>query len=302
MDRWRSCYLDLVLWYSSLFSRIRHGERFSYSRHDSTRLASLAASCNLTSACNDYICGPSAWMSSPMVCTPGPPDSSGRRADTMSSTRSKSVADSIAVLSVWILTLADSSNPYVRMSTTLPVSPSMPYMCSPAACLARSSVSARIAFPPQFWISVRGMTSRASAMALYGAPATPGIDLAFSDSATLIAISVAPPPGASRGLNTTLRATDMASARLRSISFRMSFDGPRSRIVHALGDLQSSRKVKYSSPSFSMWNRPHPVPTSESRRSSTRLTIVAPTARAIRLLSDFLTRRIAVMGGSALRR
>lgn len=34
---------------------------------------------------------------------------------------------------------------------------------------------------------------------------------------------------------------------------------------------------------------------SSSRISSVRLTIVAPDARAIRLLSDFLTRRIAVI-------
>src|SRR5579862_1040277 len=50
----------------------------------------------------------------------------------------------------------------------------------------------------------------------------------------------------------------------------------------------------YSSPIFSMWKRPQPTPTSDSRISSTLLTIVAPTALAIRLLSVFLTRRIAV--------
>ena len=44
-----------------------------------------------------------------------------------------------------------------------------------------------------------------------------------------------------------------------------------------------------------MWNMPHSVPTSASLRSSIRLTMVAPTARAIRLLSDFRTRRRAVM-------
>ena len=102
------------------------------------------------------------------------------------------------------------------------------------------------------------------------------------------------------GLNTTFLATLMASAKFLSISFKISFDGPRSKIVHALGDLHSSRNVKYSSPSFSMWNKPHSVPTSVSLKSSTLLTMVAPTARAIRLLSDFRTRRRAVM--LALRR
>jgi hypothetical protein len=50
----------------------------------------------------------------------------------------------------------------------------------------------------------------------------------------------------------------------------------------------------YSSPIFSMLKRPQPTPMSASRISSTRLTIVAPTALAIRLLSVFLTRRRAV--------
>jgi len=111
--------------------------------------------------------------------------------------------------------------------------------------LTLNSVRVRIAFPPQFCTNVRGITSKASAIALYGAPATPGRLFALSPSATDIAISVAPPPGARIGLKTTFRATDIASARFRSISFRMSFEGPRRRIVHALGDLHSSKKVKY---------------------------------------------------------
>lgn len=51
----------------------------------------------------------------------------------------------------------------------------------------------------------------------------------------------------------------------------------------------------YSSPSFSMLKSPQRVPMSDSRRSSRRLTIVAPTARAIRLVSDLRTRRRAEM-------
>ena len=65
--------------------------------------------------------------------------------------------------------------------------------------------------------------------------------------------------------------------------------------MHALGVLHCVRKVKYSSPIFSISNSPHCVPTSDSWRSSTRLTIVAPVARAMRLLSVFRTRRRAVM-------
>ena len=108
-----------------------------------------------------------------------------------------------------------------------------------------SSVSTRMAFPPLFWTSVRGMTSIASATARNGQPSTPVTLRAFACSPTLIAISVAPPPGASVGSKKTLRATDIASARLRSISFRMSFEGPRRSTVHALGVAHSVRKVKY---------------------------------------------------------
>ena len=92
----------------------------------------------------------------------------------------------------------------------------------------------------------------------------------------------------------TFRATDIASWRFRSISLRISFEGPRRRIVHALGTLHFRIKVKYSSPIFSISKRPHWVPMSDSWRSSTRLTIVAPVARAMRLLSVFRTRLNAV--------
>lgn len=109
----------------------------------------------------------------------------------------------------------------------------------------RSSVRTLMALPPAFCTSVRGMTSIASATARYGQPSTPVILRALAWRPTLMAISVAPPPGARMGLNTTLRATDIASARLRSISLRMSFDGPRRRMVHAFGVVHSVRKVKY---------------------------------------------------------
>jgi hypothetical protein len=146
----------------------------------------------------------------------------------------------------------------------------------------RSSVNTLIVFPPQFWTSVRGITSIASATALKGPFSTPVIVFAYHHrvsfslsiiiaptagwyktgrcrrvrraskkkhtlacNPTLIAISVAPPPGAKSGLNTTFLATDMASARFRSISFKMSFEGPRRKMVHAFGVLHSVRKVKY---------------------------------------------------------
>jgi hypothetical protein len=108
-----------------------------------------------------------------------------------------------------------------------------------------SSVSTLIAFPPLFCTRVLGTTSIASATALNGHPSTPVTLRAFACKPTLIAISVAPPPGASWGLKYALRATLSASARFRSISLRMSLDGPRRSMVHALGFLHSVRNVKY---------------------------------------------------------
>ena len=60
-----------------------------------------------------------------------------------------------------------------------------------------------------------------------------------------MAISVALPPGVSIRLKTTLQVMDIASARLQSILFGMSLEGPWRRIVHALGISHSVRKVKY---------------------------------------------------------
>ena len=102
-----------------------------------------------------------------------------------------------------------------------------------------------MAFPPAFCTSVRGMTSSASATARNGPASTPVTARARACRPTEMAISTAPPPGTSVGLNTTLRATDIASARLRSISFSTSLDGPRSNMVHAFGVVHSVRKVKY---------------------------------------------------------
>mmetsp|Transcript_56702 Transcript_56702/g.94101 ORF Transcript_56702/g.94101 Transcript_56702/m.94101 type:complete len:323 (+) Transcript_56702:1282-2250(+) len=97
-----------------------------------------------------------------------------------------------------------------------------------------------------------------------------------------------------RGSTSKFRATFIASSRLRSISFRASFEGPRIRIVHALGSRHSSMNTKYSSPTFRTSISPHCVPTSQSCSSSVRCTMVAPVARAIRLLSVLRHRRKAV--------
>mmetsp|Transcript_62242 Transcript_62242/g.126486 ORF Transcript_62242/g.126486 Transcript_62242/m.126486 type:complete len:247 (+) Transcript_62242:425-1165(+) len=134
----------------------------------------------------------------------------------------------------------------------------------------------------------------ACATARNGHCSTPSTDLAASRRPCEMAISVAPPPGRSFGSNTTLRATPMASCKLRSISLSTSLEPPRSRMVQAVGSLHSSRKLKYSSPYLRTSNRPQAVPMSSSVISSGRLTMVAPVTRAIRLLSLLRTRRSAV--------
>mmetsp|Transcript_17104 Transcript_17104/g.49580 ORF Transcript_17104/g.49580 Transcript_17104/m.49580 type:complete len:204 (+) Transcript_17104:939-1550(+) len=92
-----------------------------------------------------------------------------------------------------------------------------------------------------------------------------------------------------------LRATHMASRRLRSTSLSTSLDAPRRRMVHAFGSWQSTKKVKYSSPILVTSKRPQRVPTSVSLISSGRFTMVAPQARAMRLLSVLRMRRSTVM-------
>mmetsp|Transcript_10382 Transcript_10382/g.33578 ORF Transcript_10382/g.33578 Transcript_10382/m.33578 type:complete len:220 (-) Transcript_10382:1194-1853(-) len=214
----------------------------------------------------------------------------------MSSMRSSIIALSTAVLMVWVLTAYGSHTPSSFMSVITPVLPSMPKVQSElSACLARSLVSVRITLAPQFCVSVRGMTSSATPTARYGHCSTPSTLAARSVRARLTAISTAPPPGSRRGSCATLRATPMASWRLRSTSLSTSLEAPRRMMEHALGSSQSMKKLKNSSPSFSTLKRPHLVPMSDSLASSTRFTMVAPAARAMRLLSVLRTRRMAVI-------
>lgn len=49
----------------------------------------------------------------------------------------------------------------------------------------------------------------------------------------------------------------IASARLRSTSFKTSLLAPLNKIVQAFGLLHSVKKVKYSSPIFLISNKPH---------------------------------------------
>ena len=73
--------------------------------------------------------------------------------------------------------------PSCFMSTSSPVLPSTPHDALPSwACLARRAVSVRITLAPQFWMSVRGMTSKERASARNGHWVMPVIDLAFSSS------------------------------------------------------------------------------------------------------------------------
>mmetsp|Transcript_26210 Transcript_26210/g.73546 ORF Transcript_26210/g.73546 Transcript_26210/m.73546 type:complete len:210 (+) Transcript_26210:520-1149(+) len=98
-----------------------------------------------------------------------------------------------------------------------------------------------------------------------------------------------------RGSNKMFLATQKASCKLRSISLSTSLDAPRRITEHALGSSHSVMKVKYSSPIFLIWKRPHLVPTMDSTSSSVRLQICAPVTRAMRLLSVFRIRRITEM-------
>mmetsp|Transcript_17862 Transcript_17862/g.50310 ORF Transcript_17862/g.50310 Transcript_17862/m.50310 type:complete len:251 (+) Transcript_17862:620-1372(+) len=70
-------------------------------------------------------------------------------------------------------------------------------------------------------------------------------------------------------------------------------------MLQALGSLQSTINAKNSSPIFFTSNSPAPVPMSLSLASSVRCTMVAPHARAMRLLSVLRSRRMAEMPARA---
>ena len=205
---------------------------------------------------------------------------------------------STAVFNDCALTSYGSQTPKAFISTIVPFSPSIPNVeFSPSgdsACFARSLVKVRMTFAPQFCANVRGITSNAVPMARKGSCSAPWTVSANLESSLEMAISTAPPPGSKRGSFKMFRATPMASIKLRSTSFKTSFEAPLKTIVHAFGSSQSTMNVKYSSPIFSTLNNPAPVPISDSCNSSSLWMMVAPVARAMRLLSVFLTRRIAV--------
>mmetsp|Transcript_40509 Transcript_40509/g.95940 ORF Transcript_40509/g.95940 Transcript_40509/m.95940 type:complete len:216 (-) Transcript_40509:917-1564(-) len=208
--------------------------------------------------------------------------------------RSSMHALSTAVLRLCVLTTEGSQIPSSFMSASCPVSPLMPHVLFPVACLARSSVMRRTTSAPQFCARVRGTTSSASATTVKGHLCTPVTLSASLRRCVAMAISTAPPPGRRVGSRATLRATSMQSCRFRSTSLRRSLEGPRRRMVQALGDLQSTKNEKYSSPIFSTWKVPHSVPTWASVSSIGRWQMVAPVTRAMRLLSVLRSRRRAV--------
>mmetsp|Transcript_67002 Transcript_67002/g.143304 ORF Transcript_67002/g.143304 Transcript_67002/m.143304 type:complete len:271 (-) Transcript_67002:768-1580(-) len=186
--------------------------------------------------------------------------------------------------------------PRAFVSATQPLLPSTPQFAPPGvACRARRSVITRTTSAPQLWARLRGMTSRASATALYANCRVPSMDFAFSFMRAESSISVAPPPGSKAGSKMMLRATLKASWRFLSISLSTSREAPLRTIVQAFGSSHAVRKVKYSSAIFLMEKCPHLVPTIESASSSVRLQIVAPVTRAMRLLSVFRMRRMTDM-------
>lgn len=88
--------------------------------------------------------------------------------ETSSELKMVCIITSIAVLILCSLTASGSQTPYFLMSTISPVSPLIPQLVPPSACFVRSLVRFFIGFAPAFWMSVRGMTSIASATARYG--------------------------------------------------------------------------------------------------------------------------------------
>lgn len=175
----------------------------------------------------------------------------------------------MAVLIVCIFTASGSQIPNLCISTNWPVSPSIPHVKWSGCwwCFARKVVNCFTTFPPQFWINVRGIISKARLTALYGYFSTllknssllwPSLLLLASNALQRTwmisihhrrefyldkAISTAPPPGVKRGSSMTFRVTCIASLKFRSNSFKTSLFAPRRMMVQALGFRHRSKNA-----------------------------------------------------------
>ena len=230
------------------------------------------------------------------------------------------------------LTLADSYRPYSFMSTILPVSPLIPHECSPLACFAYRCDSGPPYTGPKHKISYTKLCQHSNSVSSAVLDKSPRYHLhRVRDSSerptfdTLDAARFGVETNADRHLGrTTTWCEDRieenipcnrhcigqvavnlvqdvlgGSTKKDCACFRGRAFGEEGEVPMPLRvrEYESTRKNggAHSSPIFSMLKRPHFVPMSDSLRSSKRLTMVAPTARAIRLLSDLRTRRIAEM-------
>ena len=91
---------------------------------------------------------------------------SSRRAVAMTSSILRiRVATSAAVATDWTLTLKGSTTPADHASNVPPVATSTPWSRRPAACAARTAVTASSGSRPAFSASARGISSSAAANA-----------------------------------------------------------------------------------------------------------------------------------------
>jgi len=88
--------------------------------------------------------------SSPVPGAPPPPACLAAFALQISSTLKSKHADSIAVLILCNLTASGSQTPYSFISTSFPVSPSIPHVLPPSACLALKAVRTLTGLAPAF--------------------------------------------------------------------------------------------------------------------------------------------------------
>mmetsp|Transcript_51986 Transcript_51986/g.149860 ORF Transcript_51986/g.149860 Transcript_51986/m.149860 type:complete len:224 (+) Transcript_51986:337-1008(+) len=161
-------------------------------------------------------------------------------------------------------------------------------------CLAFVEAISTMALRPLFSARAMGMTSRAAAQArmLYWSMVC-SLSLA-STTAKLAAISLAPPPGTTRGSRTRFRTQQLASWRQRLASSTTIWLPPRTRMVTALEFAQSSITSIWSLVVPNVISLTVPAfPSLSSVNSSNLGTILPPVAMAISSSSTPPTHRTA---------
>mmetsp|Transcript_11391 Transcript_11391/g.38034 ORF Transcript_11391/g.38034 Transcript_11391/m.38034 type:complete len:341 (-) Transcript_11391:665-1687(-) len=228
----------------------------------------------------------------------------------MSSMRRMVMAASVAKRSDLILEIAGSRTPRARLSRVTPLTRSRPVCfssgwpaCCEAWCAARSVETSSMASCAALTDSVRGMTRSASANSAMASCSRVVTPREYASRWMERAASTAPPPATTADDSRTRLTTMRTSCSARSSSSKCTSLAPRRTTVVARAffvprTYNISPSPTRSSETLEASPR-HPASNvSLPSMSASVTTIVAPVARARRVMSSFFTRRAAMAPAS----